>query len=359
MKKKHKVPGFELIRILIAIGIAVFLALVIIFFTSKEPIEALKYFLIGPLTNLRRMGNVIEAMLPLMFTGLAVCLIARTKVFNLASEGAFFLGGAVAALCAVLLPLPSIALPLVCIMVGGLAGIAVLLIPAGLRTRWGANEIVSSLMLNYVCLYLGLLLIRAFVRNPESGELQSLEFQGNAILPQVVPGTRIHAGVFVAIICAVAAYWFLFRSRMGYKVRIVGENPAFARYSGIKVFSTILLAQAVAGLIAGMGGACEMLGMFTRFKWSALPGYGWDGIIVATLAHNNPKHVVWGALFLAYMRVGADIMTRMTDVQNEVVSIIQGVVIILVVAEGFLDGWKKRRTFKEATEQMKKGGAVV
>lgn len=358
MKRKFKAP-IELVRILAAVGIAVLLALVIILFASSEPAEALKYFLIGPLTNIRRMGNVVEAMLPLMFTGLAVCLIARTKVFNLASEGAFFLGGVVAAICAVLLPLPPVILPIICIIAGGVTGALVILVPAGLYTRWGANEIVSSLMLNYVCLYLGMFFIRTFVRNPESGELQSLEFQKNAILSQIVPGTRIHTGVLVAAVCAAAAYLFLFRSRMGYKVRLVGENQAFSRYSGIKVISTILTAQAVAGLIGGMGGACEMMGMFTRFKWSALPGYGWDGIIVATLAHNNPKHVVWGALFLAYMRVGADIMTRMTDVQNEVVSVIQGVVIILVVAEGFLAGWKKRRIFREAMEQASDGGEAA
>ena len=93
---KLKKPGFDLIRTLIAIAIALVLAFVIILCTSREPLEAFRYFALGPLTNVRRMGNVVEAMLPLLFTGLAVCLIARTKVFNLASEGAFFLGGAVA-----------------------------------------------------------------------------------------------------------------------------------------------------------------------------------------------------------------------------------------------------------------------
>lgn len=355
MKRIWK-PGFDFIRTVIAIGIAILLALIIILCTSEEPLEALRYFIVGPLTNVRRMGNVIEAMLPLLFTGLAVCLIARTKVFNLASEGAFFLGGTAAALCAVLLELPPVILPIVCILAGGLAGVAVILIPAALRMKYDASEIVSSLMLNYVALYFGLFLIRTFVRNPESGELQSLEFRSAAVLPRIVPRTRIHLGLIVAAVCVVAAYFFLFRSRSGYKVRMAGENPRFARYSGIKIVSSILLAQAVAGLIAGIGGASEMLGMFTRFKWPGLPGYGWDGIIVATLARNNPANVVWGALFLAYMRVGADIMCRMTDMQNEVVSIIQGVVIILVVADGFLAAWRKRIVFREATAASLEGG---
>ena len=355
---KLKKPGFDLIRTLIAIAIALVLAFVIILCTSREPLEAFRYFALGPLTNVRRMGNVVEAMLPLLFTGLAVCLIARTKVFNLASEGAFFLDGAVAAVCAVLLDLPPVVLPLVCLAAGALAGMAVILVPAVLRVKLGASEIVSSLMLNYVVYYFGLFLIRALVRNPESGELQSLEFLPQALLPKIIPGTRIHFGLVVAAACVLGAYVFLFRSRSGYRVRMVGENPEFARYAGMKIASSILLGQAVAGLIGGLGGASEVLGMFTRFKWNGLPGYGWDGIIVATLARNNPKYVVLGALFLAYMRVGADIMCRMTDVQNEVVSIIQGVVIILVVAEGFLSGWRKKRLLREATAQEGKEAAA-
>ena len=116
-------------------------------------------------------------------------------------------------------------------------------------------------------------------------------------------------------------------------------------------------AQALAGLACGVGGGCEMLGMYSAFKWVTAPGpgFGWDGIIVATLAGNNPALVPLGAFFLAYMRVGADIMTRMTDVQNEIVSIIQGVVIILIVAKRFLGKWERRAIFKEATANAKHG----
>ncbi|MCI5801594.1 MAG: ABC transporter permease [Oscillospiraceae bacterium] len=355
--KKFKLD-FNLIRTMIAIGIALLLALVIILLTSDDPWTAFYYFIAGPLSKAKRFANVIEAMLPLVFTGLSVSIIARTGVFNLASEGSLFIGGAVAALCGVLLPLPPVVSPVVILLIGGLAGMLALLIPTYLRVKWNANEIVSSLMLNYVLYYLGTFLIRTFVRDPDSGYLQSTKFHAEADLPVIVPGTRIHAGAIIALLCVAALYFFLFRSRLGYKVRMVGENPKFSFYSGIPYALSIFAAQALAGFVCGLGGATEMLGMFDCYKWTGLPGYGWDGIIVATLARNNPAWVPLGAFFLAYMRTGADMMTRYTDVQNEVVSIIQGVVIILLVAESFLAGWQKRRTFKEATENAKlEGGA--
>jgi len=128
---------------------------------------------------------------------------------------------------------------------------------------------------------------------------------------------------------------------------MVGSNSNFATYAGINMTTSILIGQALAGAACGIGGSCEVLGMYESFKWAALPGYGFDGVIVATLARNNPALVPVGAFFLAYVRVGADIMTRMTDVQNEVVSIIQGVVIVLLVADAFLGGMEKKAIVKE------------
>ena len=114
------------------------------------------------------------------------------------------------------------------------------------------------------------------------------------------------------------------------------RNKNFAKYSGIGVTGTILLSQIIGGAIAGLGGAAYMMGSQQRFNWEWRSGYGWDGLIIAIIARNNPKFVPVGAFLLAYLRIGSDIMSRGTDVQNEVVSIIQGVIIILIAATGFL-----------------------
>ena len=125
----------------------------------------------------------------------------------------------------------------------------------------------------------------------------------------------------------------------------------FAKYSGIGVGGAIVLSQVIGGAVAGMGGAVEILGMYTRFSLTSLPGYGFDGIIIAILAKNNPLFVPFAALFLAYLRIGADIMSRRTDVAPEVVSIVQSLIILLVGAKLFLEHYKHKKIVENSTLQ--------
>jgi simple sugar transport system permease protein len=129
---------------------------------------------------------------------------------------------------------------------------------------------------------------------------------------------------------------------------MVGLNSKFAGYSGISIAGVVLLAQVLSGAIAGLGGAVEILGVFRRFQWLASPGYGFDGVIIAILSRNNPLLVPFGALFLAYLRTGADVMAMYSDVTSEMVSLIQAVIILLVTAEAFLSGYRHRMVVKEA-----------
>ena len=126
------------------------------------------------------------------------------------------------------------------------------------------------------------------------------------------------------------------------------QNIEFARYSGINTDWTIVMSQVLGGFLVGMGGAIELLGMYRRFEWQTLPGYGWTGIIVAILARNNPFYVPLAALFLAYMRIGSDIMSRFTDMPNEFVAIIQGIIIILISASSFLSKQRHKMIVREA-----------
>jgi len=137
--------------------------------------------------------------------------------------------------------------------------------------------------------------------------------------------------------------------------RHVAEQRRLQRHVARQAQRVVIRVQheqvVVYGAVAGVGGAVEILGIHRRFLWLGLPGYGWDGIIVAILARNNPVSVVLGALFLAYLRTGADIMARMTDVSAEMIAVIQGVMILLVTAQAFLAGWKHRIVVREATRK--------
>lgn len=339
---------FESYRTALAIVIAMGIALVILYFVSDIPGEAIKLFLIGPLGSLRHFGNVLELMVPLIFTGLAVTIMFTASQFNLGAEGAFFFGAVGASFLAINWSLPIVIHPMFAIIWGGLIGAVFCGLPGLLKIKWGSSELVSSLMLNYIAYFFGLYLINYFLRDIQAGAMVSYKLPESAKLIRLIPKTKIHFGIFIAALMLVLSTAFIFRTRWGYRIRIVGRNIQFAKYVGINTAGAIVLSQALGGFIAGMGGAIEILGAYRRFTWQILPGYGWTGVIVAILAHNNPLYVPVAAFFLAYLRISADIMSRSTDVPNEFVSIIQGVIIILIAAESFLAKYRHKRVVKEA-----------
>jgi ABC-type uncharacterized transport system permease subunit len=343
--------SFGIIRTLIAIVASLIVVAIFIFFVSDEPLHAINVLLTGPLKSIKSIGYVIEMAIPLIFTGLALSVIFQANQFNLAASGAFFMGAVVASICAIKFNLPHMIHPIICILAAGIVGGIICGIPAALKLKWQANELVSSLMLNYIMLFSGLYIINSFFRDPSAGIMASFKLHKTAGLGTLFDGTRIHGGLLIAIAAVVFCYYFLYRSKLGYEIRMTGKNYNFSRYSGISVSKVIIYSQIVGGIIAGIGGASEVLGMYTRFTWQQLPSYGWDAIIVAILARNNPLLVPLAALFLAYLRIGADIMGRTTDVQSEVFAIIQGIMILLIASESFLSTWKHKRMIRVLQNQ--------
>lgn len=337
---------FKFIRIAISISIALLLALIIISFVSKNPMYAMYNLIVGPFENIRRIGNIVELMIPLLFTGVGVSIMYSADQINMASEGAFFLGGVAAAYVAVTFMLPYGIHPLFAILAGGTIGALVGVIPAILYVKFKALPVVSSLMLNYICFFMGMYVIHYIIFDPETGYLASFAYASTAILPKMFPITRIHWGLILGLLVVVFGYLFLKKSKWGYSIRMIGMNPNFAKYSGINVAFFILIAQIIGGAIAGIGGAVEQLGMYGRFQYQKLSGHGFDGVLVAILANYNPKFVPLAAFFIAYVRVGADVMARNSDVPIEIVSIIQSVIIVFVASERFLAGWKHRQIIK-------------
>ena len=346
---------FDLFRMFFSVLIALLISFVIIFLVSSEPVTAITTLITGPLKNKRSMGNVIEAMIPLIFTGTGVCIMFSANQINLATEGGFHLGGLVAAAVALKLGLPAGLSPVVAICLAALAGAVFCAIPAVMKIKTGSPELVSSLMINYLSLWLCTFIMMHFLQDPSVGSA-SYKLPAASELPTLVKGTNIHAGLLLALLVALFGYVFLFKTRIGYELRLTGENETFARYSGISIVKVILISQMVGGVIAGIGGSVELLSpIYTRFSWIALLGYGWDAIIICTLAKKNPLYTPLAALFLAYLRTGASIMARYTDVTLEIVQIIQGIIILLVVAEQFLSGMKHRMIAKEAKASLKEG----
>ena len=349
---KNKKLAFETLRTVLAVAIALAIALVTILLVSDTPGVALKAFIIGPFDSLRHFGNVLEMMIPLIFTGLSISIMFAAAQFNLGAEGAFFMGAVVSSFIAVRWSLPVVIHPIVSILFGGLTGAVFCGIPALLKVKWGASELVSSLMFNYIAFFFGLYLINYFLRDVNAGAMVSYKLLESAKLPVIIPRTRVHWGIIIAVLAIILMYYYVFRTRWGYRTRVTGLNMLFAEYAGIKTATVIISAQLIGGFVAGAGGSIELLGLYRRFSWQLLPGYGWSGVIVAILARRNPAYIPLAAFFLAYLRIGADLMSRQSDVQNEIVAIIQGIMIVLIAAAGFLEKQQYRMIFKDATRDL-------
>lgn len=344
---------FEIFRMFFAIVIALLISFGIIFLVSDQPLTAIYTLITGPLKSKRNFANVIEAMIPLIFTGTGVCIMFSANQINLATEGAFHLGGLVAAVVALKLALPVGVSPTVAIILAGLVGAAFTTIPAILKIKTNASVLVSSLMLNYIAQWFASFILMHYLCDPSIGSASYL-IPDESTLPVLVDRTRIHPGLFVALAAAVIGYVFLFKSKMGYELRMTGQNENFARYAGVNIVKVVLASQMIGGFIGGIGGGVELLSpIYSRFSWTALLGYGWDAIIICTLAKNNPLYTPLAALFLAYLRTGASIMARYTDVTLEIVQITQGIIILLVVAEQFLSSYKHKMIAKEAMVSLK------
>jgi simple sugar transport system permease protein len=338
---------FEIERFSVATGIAILLSFIIIVLVSKEPLAAFRNLFLGPLSSWRRFGNVVELAITLTFAGLAVSVMFNAKQFNMGAEGSFYAAGAVAAMVALAIPLPPVLSPIVCILLGGLVGAVICAVPALLKTKWGASELVSSLMLNYVFFYFTRYFINTVFRDADAGYPATHILAASAKLPRIIEGTRIHAGLFILVVVVILTVIFMRRTTWGYALIQTGRNPAFAEYSGMNTGLVTIYSQLVGGFIAGIGGSVEILGMYDRFQWQNLPGYGFDGVIVAILAKNKPQYVPVAAFLLAYIRIGADRMSTATDVTSEMISIIQGIIIMLVAAQAFMNSRRQKMLIKE------------
>jgi len=345
------VKNFELIRTLIAIAVGFILSLLCIIFISDSPVESIVIYITRPFVGMRRIGTMIEYMIPIICTGVGMCYMLSVARFNLINEGVVFISASFITFVATMLTpnLPPIMFPIFLMMVGALVGAMCASVPALLQLKWKTNIIVSTIMLNFVLMFGGIYILQYWMRDPAPTFIGSFRLPMAAQLSYIIPGTQVHTGIFVAVLVVLFSYWFLYRTKKGYEMRLIGKNENFAKYSGINIFGAVLSAQAMGGAMAGIGGTIEQLGRFDRFIWLGQTGYGFDGMMLALIARANPLLIPIAAFFLAYIRIGADIVGQTTDVPAEFVMVIQAIIIMLVAAQSFLSKSKQRSVVRLST----------
>lgn len=362
MKKKTDLVAkyFSVIRILSAIAIALAIIFAIIFFVSSDPLFAIKKLVLGPLETKRTFFNVLERAVPLIFSGLALNIILRSGVFSIAADGSFYMGAVTATALAIKISLPNVLHQCVLILAAAIIGGFISTLPIVLQKYTKVNATVLSIMFNSIFYYVGYSIVSAYLLEKESGQWGSAYFPDSARLGNMLKGTSMHWGFLIMIGVVVFVIVLMEKTSFGYKVRVTGINKSFAKSAGIKTGGVILGASFISGAVAGMGGAIEMVGMYKRFQWQTSVNYVWDGLMVHMLANENPYSIPLTAFFIAYLRIGAEIMSRATDLDNEIVAFLQCIVILLVGSERFLSVIKKRKEQKaallQAQEASQKGG---
>lgn len=355
---------FEVIRGGAAILVALLVAMIFIFICSDRPFEALRYMLVAPLVSngaisMNSIFTIFASMTPIIFTGLAICVMFSSNQFNMAGEGSVMLGGFIAALVGIYFSTGTYLDMLLCVLAGSIVCALIMYIPAVLKVKLDASEMVCSLMLNYIIMYVILHFLLNTFADGSKGTIQTLPFAATAHIPPLVAGgSKLSWGFVVALIFTVLTALFMYRTRWGYSIRMVGINQSFAKYSGMKVGGVIILSQVIGGFLSGMGGAIEVLGRFDTFLWRDLPGYGWTGITVAILAKNNPIFVPIAAFFISYLNRGCTLMATYCDVPAEMVDIIQGVIFLFFAAEQFLAKYRQKLVVAGAKEEMSQNTAA-
>jgi simple sugar transport system permease protein len=296
--------------------------------------------------------SFIEVLLkatPLILIGGGLAVAFRGSMWNIGAEGQLHMGAIAAAVIAIYLPLPTLLhLPLAL-----LAGLAAGMVWGGLagwmKARFGASEIVTTIMLNYVALILASYLVTGPMNEKAGGYPQSAPILPSAELWRLLPPTRLHAGLILALLLALALYLFIFHTSAGYAVRAVGFNPEAARYAGIDVHRNMVVTMAISGGMAGLAGAVELTGLTHRLYAVMSPGYGFEGIAVALLANNNPLGVIFSGVLFGALRSGSEVMQISAKVPSVLVFVIQGLAIIAIVTTGVVRlRWGRRREQKSS-----------
>jgi len=286
------------------------------------------------------LSETLLAATPLIFTGLAVALGFQSGLFNIGAEGQLFIGATVATFLGFAVTgLPwFVHLPLV--IAGGFVGGALWgFIPGFLKARTGAHEVIVTIMLNYIAYQLVsfILTFPGYQREGRSDPISKIT-EASSWYPALVDGLRANWGIFLALAAAAVVSWFLYRSTKGFEFRAVGLNPSGARYAGISIASSTVLAMMLSGGLAGLAGTSQVLGV-THFMSSGIsPGFGFDGIAIALIARSRPRGVVLAALLFGAMRAGSTPMQSTTGVPIDLVVVIQALVIMFVAAPALVRG---------------------
>jgi ABC-type uncharacterized transport system permease subunit len=306
-------------------------------FDPTLPITAYGALLDGSLSNPKAIANVLNSATPLIFAGLSIAFGFRAGLFNIGANGQFLMGAFFAAIVGANSGLPFPLAMIAAILAGAVGGAIWGFIPGALKAWRGAHEVVTTIMLNSTAYLLLNLLASSTFKDLGATFPRTRDIAPEAVLGIIVENTRLHGGIIIAILTAVAVWFVLFKTVLGFEIRTVGSNASAARYAGIRPALITILTMSIAGGLAGVGGAVEIQGITKNYPAEYIVSYGFDGIAVALLGRAHPIGVVGAALLFGVLRAGSGAMQRASDIPVDIISIVQAVILLFVAAQVIIE----------------------
>jgi simple sugar transport system permease protein len=318
----------------------------IVIFTilGKDPLIAFHTFFIEPINDFYGLGELVIKASPLMLIGVGLAVGFRASIWNIGAEGQLTMGAIAGGGIALLLfeSQGIFIIPLM-LMAGALGGMMWAAIPAFLKTRFNTNEILVSLMLNYVALLFLSYLVHGPWKDPTGyGFPQSRLFEQSALLPILIDGTRLHSGIFLSLLFVLAGWVFLQRSFLGYQIQVAGLAHKAALYAGFKHNSLIWVGLLTGGLAAGLAGTIEISGPIGQLLPHVSPGYGYAAIIVAFVGRLHPLGILLSSLLMALLYLGGESGQMNLDLPSAVTGIFQGMLLFYLLATDLLVNYRIR-----------------
>ncbi|MDC7240701.1 MAG: ABC transporter permease [Spirochaetales bacterium] len=324
--------------LLIAIAAAALLGAMVLWAIGAPVLKTFLVIFLEPLKSFYITTEVLIRLIPLVLIALGIAVAFRSGILNIGAEGQMLMGILGATIVATQMPgLPRFAIIPLSMIAGVIFGGAYGFIPGFLKAKLGVSELLSTVMLNYIAAQTYILCLRGPLIDPAelvtgSGTPQSIRFPRQAWLTRMVPGTRLHTGIIIALVLAVVIYFFLWRTSWGYKMRAAGAEAKAARYGGINVSAWLIIAMVISGAFAGLAGAVEVLGLHRRAIEGISMGYGFTGIVVALFGGLHPAGIVPSAFLFGLILVGGDMTQRMVGVPVNMVQVLQGIIILTIVS---------------------------
>ncbi len=301
---------------------------------GKDPWQALYVFFIEPVDTLYDVGELLLKASPIMLCAVGLAIGYRANVWNIGAEGQLILGAIAGGGIALAFPDAHSAFLLPAMILAGMAGgMAWGAIPAWLRTRFNANEILVSLMLVYVASFVLSLLVHGAWRDPEGFNFpQSTMFTEAALLPNLLPETRLNVGLLFALAAVALGWVFMRKSLAGYQMRVAGLAPAAANYAGISAKRTVWLGMLIGGACAGIAGIGEVAGPIGQLLPVISPGYGFAAIIVAFVGRLHPVGILFASLLMSLLYLGGEAAQMRLALPSSVTGLFQGTLLFFLLA---------------------------